>query len=75
MKEFFRLKSFQQILLLLFFLGFTTGVLYGIYLFSPDKFRSYLIIPSLPALFFILRGLYKNSNLLFMDLKSITTNS
>ena len=75
MKELLRLKSFQQILLLLFFLGFTIGVLYGIYLFSPDKFRSYSIIPSLPALFFISKGLHKNSKLFFMDLKLIKAKS
>ena len=75
MKELFRLKSFQQILLLLFFLGFTIGVLYGIYLFSHGKFGSYSIIPSLPALFFISRGLYRNSNLFFMDLKLMTAKS
>jgi hypothetical protein len=75
MKELFRLKSFQQILLLLFFLGFTIGVLYGIYLFSSDKFRYYSIIPALPALFFISRGLYKKSNLFFTDFKSIITKS
>lgn len=71
MKELFGLKSFQQILLLLFFLGFTIGVLYGIYLFSPDKFRYYSIIPALPALFFISRGLYKNIPFLINDFKSI----
>jgi hypothetical protein len=71
MKELFGLKSFQQILLLLFFLGFTIGVLYGIYLFSPDKFRYYSIITALPALFFILRGLYKNIPFLINDFKSI----
>jgi hypothetical protein len=75
MKELFGLKSFQQILLLLFLLGFIFGVLFGIYLFIPDKFKYYSIIPSLPALFFISRGLYKNSNLFFTDLKSITTKS
>lgn len=72
MNELFRLKSFQQILLLLFFLGFTIGVLYGIYLFSSDKFRYYSIIPALPAIFFISRGMYKNSKLFFADFKSIT---
>jgi hypothetical protein len=72
MKELFKLKSFQQILLLLFFLGFTIGVLYGIYLFSPDKFRFYLLTPSLPAFFFISRGLYNKSRLFFADFKSLT---
>jgi hypothetical protein len=72
MKELFKLKSFQQILLLLFFLGFTIGVLYGIYLFSPDKFRFYLLIPSIPAFFFISRGLYNKSRLFFADFKSLT---
>ena len=75
MNELLSLKSFQQILLLLFFLGFTLGVLYGVYLFSPHKFKSYTIILSLPILFFISRGLYKKSSLFFTDLKSITTKS
>jgi hypothetical protein len=75
MKELFGLKSFQQILLLLFLLGLTIGVLFGIYLFIPEKFKYYSIIPSLPAFYFISRGLYKNSNLFFMDIKSITIKS
>ena len=75
MKESFGLKSFQQILFLLFFLGLTIGVLFGIYLFSPDKFKYFSIIPSLPAFYIISKGLYKNSNLFFMDLKSITIKS
>lgn len=75
MKELFGLKSFQQILFLLFLFGFIIGVLFGIYLFSPDKFKYYSIIPSLPALFFISRGLYKNINLFFMDLKLIKAKS
>lgn len=75
MKELFGLKSFQQMLLLLFLLGFIFGVLFGIYLFLPEKFKYYLVIPSLPAFYFVSRGLYKNSNLFFMDLKSITKKS
>lgn len=75
MKELFGLKSFQQILLLLFLLGIIIGVLVTLYFINPDKFRFILLIPSLPALFFISRGMYKNINLFFMDLKSITTKS
>lgn len=75
MKELFGLKSFQHILFLLFFLGIIIGVLVMLYFINPDKFRFILLIPSLPALFFISRGLYKNSNLFFMDLKSITIKS
>lgn len=75
MKELFGLKSFQHILFLLFFLGINIGVLVMLYFINPDKFRFILLIPSLPALFLISRGLYKNSNLFFMDLKSITIKS
>lgn len=72
MKELLSLKSFQHILLLLFLVGFTIGVLYGIYLFSPDKFKFYLVLPSFPALFLISRGLYRNITSFMVDLKSIT---
>ena len=75
MKELFGLKSFQHILFLLFFLGFMTGVLVTLYFINPDKFSFILLIPSLPALFFISRGLYKNSNLFFTDLKLIKVKS
>ncbi|MFT5254311.1 MAG: uncharacterized membrane protein YqaE (UPF0057 family) [Flavobacteriales bacterium] len=70
MKELLRLKSFQQILLCLFALGFVVGVLYGIYIFS-DKLRYYSIIPFLPVVYFISRGLFKNSKLFFADFKSL----
>ena len=75
MKELFGLKSFQHILCLLFFLGFMIGVLLTLYFINPDKFRFLLLIPSLPSLFFISRGLHKNSKLFFMDLKLITAKS
>lgn len=75
MKELFGLKSFQHILFLLFFLGVMIGVLVTLYFINPDKFRFFLLIPSLPALFFISKGLYKNSKLFFMDLKLITAKS
>ena len=75
MKELFGLKSFQHILFLLFFLGFMMGVLVTLYFINPDKFRFFLLIPSLQALFFISKGLYQNSKLFFMDLKLITAKS
>ena len=75
MKELLSLKSFQQILFLLFFLGILIGVLVTLHFINPDKFRFILLLPSLPVLYFISKGLYKNSNLFFMDLKSITTKS
>ncbi len=71
MKELLGFKSFQQILLCLFALGFVVGVLYGIYIFS-DKLRYYSIIPFLPVVYFISRGLFKNSRLFFADFKSLT---
>ena len=75
MKELFGLKSFQHILFLLFFLGVMIGVLVTLYFINPNKFRFFLLIPSLSTLFFISRGLYKNSKLFFMDLKLITAKS
>jgi hypothetical protein len=71
MKELLTLKSFQQILLWLFLLGIVIGGLSTAYFINPDKFSIWLLIPSLPALFFILRGLYKNSKLVLADLKSL----
>jgi uncharacterized membrane protein len=70
MKKLLKLKSFQQILFWVFALGFVIGVLYGIYIFS-DKLRYYSIIPFLLIVYFIARGLYKNSKLFFTDLKSL----
>jgi uncharacterized membrane protein YedE/YeeE len=75
MKELFGLKSFQQILFWLFLLGIIIGVFLTLHFINPDKFRFILLLPSLPVLYFISKGLYKNSNLFFMDLKSITTKS
>lgn len=75
MKELFGLKSFQQILFWLFLLGIIIGVFLTLYFINPDKFRFILLLPSLPVVYFISKGLYKNSNLFFVDLKSITTKS
>jgi hypothetical protein len=72
MKELFRLKSFQQILFWLFLLGIVIGGLSTAYFINPDKFSIWLLIPSLPALFFISKGLFNNSKLFFTDFKSIT---
>jgi hypothetical protein len=71
MKQIFSLESFQKIFFLMFFLGIVIGALSGIYLFSPDKFKIYSIIPTIPAFYIITKGLYKNGKLFFMDLKSI----
>ena len=75
MKELFGLKSFQQILFWLFLLGIIIGVFLTLYFINPDKFRFILLLPSLPVVYFISKGLYKNSNLFFVDLKSITTKA
>ncbi|WP_426064773.1 hypothetical protein [Flavobacterium sp. DSP2-3-1] len=69
------LKSFQQILFWLFLVGIIIGVLLTLYFINQDKFRLILLLPSLPVLYFISKGLYKNSNSFFMDLKSITTKA
>jgi hypothetical protein len=75
MKELFGLKSFQQILLWLFLLGIIIGILLILYFINPDKFRFILLLSSLPVLYFISKGLYKNNNLFFTDIKLITTKS
>ena len=75
MIELFGLKSFQQILFWLFLVGIIIGFLLTLYFINRDKFRLILLLPSLPVLYFISKGLYKNSNSFFMDLKSITTKA
>jgi hypothetical protein len=75
MKELVRLRSFQQILFWLFLFGVIIGGLLAAYLIKPEKFNITLLLPSIPALFFILRGLYKNSNLFIADFKLILTKS
>ena len=72
MRELFGLESFRRMLLNLFFLGLSFGVIFGIYLFSPETFRFYFLIPIIPVLFLISRGLYSNVPLFMVDLKSIT---
>lgn len=71
MKELFRLKSFQQILFWLFLLGIIIGGVLTAYFIKPEKFSYVLIIPSVPALFFITKGLIKNIPFLINDFKSI----
>ena len=71
MKELFRLKSFQQILFWFFLLGIIIGAVLTAYFMKPEKFSHILIIPSLPALFYIARELYKNIPLLINDFKLI----
>jgi nitric oxide reductase large subunit len=75
MKELVRLRSFQHILFWLFLFGVLIGGLLAAYLIKPEKFNISLLLPSIPALFFISRALYKNSNLFFTYFKLITTKS
>lgn len=75
MRELVRLRSFQQILFWLFLLGIIIGGLLVAYLIKPEKFNITLLLPSIPALFFISRGLYKNSILFFADFKLNPTKS
>ena len=70
MKELFSLKSFQKVLFFLFLTGFIIGVLYGIHIFT-DKLSFYSIIPFLPILYIIIKGLYKNIPFLINDFKLI----
>lgn len=75
MKELVRLRSLQQLLFWLFLFGVIIGGLLAAYLIKPEKFNIVLLLPSIPALFFISRGLYKNSILFFADFKLISTKS
>lgn len=73
MKELFSLKSFQQVLFFLFLLGFMIGAQVTLFGFNPHKFKSYSLIIWLPTILISAKGLYKNSTLLFMNLKTIST--
>lgn len=73
MKELFSLKSFQQILFFIFLSGLMIGVHLTLFGFSQNKFKSYAVIIWLPTIFIISKGLYKNSTLLLLDLKAIST--
>jgi hypothetical protein len=70
MKELFKLQSFQKVLFFMFLIGFTVGTLYGIHLFA-NKLRFYSIIPFLPILYIVTKGLYKNIPFLINDFRSI----
>ena len=70
MKELFRLKSFQKVLFYMFLVGITIATLYGIHIFT-DKLSFYSIIPFLPILYIIIKGLYKNIPFLINDFKLI----
>lgn len=70
MKELFSLKSFQKILFYMFLIGIIIGTLYAIHVFT-NKLRFYSIIPFLPILYIITKGLYKNIPLLINDFQSI----
>ena len=70
MKELFSLKSFQKILFFMFLLGIIIGTLYGIHIFT-NKLKFYSILPFLPILYIITKGLIKNIPFLINDFKSI----
>lgn len=70
MKALFRLKSFQKVFFFMFLIGFIIGVLYGIHIFI-NKLRYYSIIPFLPVLYIVTKGLYKNIPFLINDFRSI----
>ena len=73
MKELFRLKSFQKILFFMFAIGFIIGILYGIHVFT-NRLKFYSIIPFLPIMYIIVKGLYKNTPIFIKDFKSIYVN-
>lgn len=70
MRELFKIKSFKKILFFLFILGIMFGTLFGIHIFT-NKLRFYSILPFLPILYIISKGLYKNIPLLIIDFRSI----
>lgn len=73
MKELLNLKSFQQILFFIFLSVLIIGVQVTLFGFNLHKFKSYLLIIWLPTILLIVKGLYKNSTLLFKNLKTIST--
>lgn len=70
MNEIFRLKSFQKIMFFMFLTGIIIGTLYGIHIFT-NKLRFYSVLPFLPVVYIIIKGLYKNTPILINDFKSI----
>lgn len=76
MKELFGLKSFQNILPWLFLLGIILGAMIASTVANSGNFKltNFILLFMVP-LFFVAKGLYKNSNLFFADLKSITSKS
>jgi hypothetical protein len=70
MKKLFRLKTFQNILFYMFLIGLVIGTLYGVHIFT-NKLRYYSIIPFLPALYIIVKGMYKNVPYFINDFKLI----
>ncbi len=70
MKKLFRLKTFQNILFYMFLIGLVIGTLYGVHIFT-NKLRYYSIIPFLPVLYIIVKGMYKNVPYFINDSKLI----
>ena len=68
MKKLLQLKSFQKVLFWVFVLGVIIGANFAMYLFSPVDFNlifSFLIF--ITPLFFIVKGLYKETPLFIKD--------
>lgn len=70
MKKLLRLKTFQNILFYMFLIGLVIGTLYGIHTLT-NKLWYYSIIPFLPVLYIIVKGMYKNVPYFINDFKSI----
>lgn len=70
MKELFKLESFQKIMFYLFLTGFVIGVLYGIYIFS-GKLKWVSIMPFLPVIYIISKGVKNNLSSFLKDFKTI----
>jgi hypothetical protein len=54
----------------MFLIGLVIGILYGVHIFT-NKLRYYSIIPFLPVLYIIVKGMYKNVPYFINDFKLI----
>lgn len=70
MKELFELKSFQKILFCMFLIGIVIGTLYGVHTLT-NKLWYYSILPFLPVLYIIVKGMYKNISFFVKDFELI----
>lgn len=58
-------------MLWLFLMGIILGVLVTIYILKQEKFAISIVIPFIPALYFITKGLYINSKLFIKEITAV----